>query len=133
MRSEYRILEQEIIRYSIQKASLELGEFRVASTTALRDAGRSTTRDVNDALDDLNDARNSLTSALVNYTIAELALYRDLDVLQVDAGNRVVEPDLAALIALDNGRAGGETRDSRSGEAEATAALVSAGRKDTAR
>ncbi len=131
VRSEYRILEQEIIRYGIQKASLELGEFRVASTTALRDAGRSTTRDVNDALDDLNDARNSLTSALVNYTIAELALYRDLDVLEVNARNQVIEPDLAALIALDKDGAAGETRDSRSGEAGAT--LVSAGRKDGAR
>ena len=48
------------------------------------EAGRADTRDLLEAQRDLLDAQNSATSALVEYTLGRLALYRDLELLRVD-------------------------------------------------
>ncbi len=132
VRDEYRLLEREIIRYGIQQASLTLNEGRAASTVALRNAGRpgGLTTDVLLALDSLNDARNDLTGAIVNFTLARLALFRDLGVLQVNSGNRVVEPDLAVLIA--QGEQNAEQDHGNSGRGDVSSTLLTSSRKDAA-
>ena len=47
------------------------------------DAGRAETRDLLEAQDALLQAQNSLTSARVNYRIAELEIQRDMGVLVI--------------------------------------------------
>jgi len=42
-----------------------------------------TTRDLLDSQDDLLDAQNSLTAALVGHVVAKLNFFRDIGVLQV--------------------------------------------------
>jgi len=69
----------------IQAQAVELAEKRVKSTDLFLQAGRAAIRDVLEAQDDLLSAQNSMTSALVNYRIAELELQRDMGVLKVDA------------------------------------------------
>lgn len=68
----------------IQAQSVVVAEKRVKSSTLFLEAGRIQIRDLLDAQDAFLDAQNSLTSAFVNYRIAELELQRDLDVLQVN-------------------------------------------------
>ena len=67
----------------IQAEAMELAERRVRSTDLLIQAGRAEIRDLLDAQEALLAAQNALTSAAVNYRIAELELQRDLGVLQV--------------------------------------------------
>ena len=58
---------------------------------------RANTRDVLDAQKDLYRAQDEATAALVNYTIAMLRFYRDVEILQV-------KPDgmWQTSVALDN-------------------------------
>jgi outer membrane protein TolC len=67
----------------IQNLSLELAQRRVDSTNLFLQAGRAEIRDLLDAQEALISAQNALTSALVNYRIAELELQRDLGILEV--------------------------------------------------
>ncbi|MFW6337052.1 MAG: hypothetical protein ACOC3G_07975, partial [Phycisphaeraceae bacterium] len=57
--------------------------------------GRAEIRDVLEARESLISARNALTSALVDYRVAELELQRDLGVLEVGADGlwRELSPD----------------------------------------
>lgn len=68
----------------IQAKSVSVAARRVASTDLFLQAGRAEIRDVLEAEEALLSAQNSLTSALVQYRVAELSLQRDLGVLQVD-------------------------------------------------
>ena len=70
--------------YRIQAMSVKLARRRVESTSLFLDAGRAEVRDMLEAQESLVQAQNALTSALVNYRIAELELQRDMGVLQVD-------------------------------------------------
>jgi outer membrane protein TolC len=63
---------------------VELAERRIQSTRLKLDAGRSTTRDLLEAENDLLEARNNTTSALIDYTLNRYALWRDLEILRVD-------------------------------------------------
>lgn len=83
----------------IQAAAVELASRRVDSTRAFLDLGRAQTRDLLEAQDDLLDAQNALTSALVNYRIAELELQRDTGVLLVNEDALWTELDPASLDA----------------------------------
>lgn len=67
-----------------QAAAVDLAEERVRSTRLLLDAGRIETRDLLDAQESLISAQNDLTAALIAYRIAELALLRDLGLLEID-------------------------------------------------
>ena len=83
VRDAYRQLQEAAERYNIQKTSLELAEKRVESTSLLLEAGRLTTRDLLDSQDDLLDAQNNVTAALVDHAITKLRFFRDIGVLQV--------------------------------------------------
>ncbi|MBI4600490.1 MAG: TolC family protein, partial [Planctomycetes bacterium] len=86
VRDAYRRLEREVVSYGIQRASLALAEERVAMTSDLLLAGRSTTRDLLESLSALNGARNALTTALINHAVARLEFLRDSDSLRVTDG-----------------------------------------------
>ncbi|MBM4104216.1 MAG: TolC family protein [Planctomycetes bacterium] len=83
VRNNYRDLLEAAQRYQIQKKSLELAQERVNSTSMLFQAGRAQARDLLDSQDSLLSAQNSTTSTLVDYNIAKLSFYRDIEVLTV--------------------------------------------------
>lgn len=98
LRASLRELVSRKQAYEIQLNSVALAERRVESTTLNFEAGRAETRDLLEAQDDLVAARDDLTRALVDYHLATLALYRDLEALVVDAG--ALRPDDEALLTL---------------------------------
>lgn len=71
-------------RYLIQLSAVELAGKRVRSAQLKLEAGRSSTRDVLEAQEDLLSAQNAATSALIDFALARLRLYRDLELLQLD-------------------------------------------------
>jgi outer membrane protein TolC len=83
VRNNYRSLLEAAQRYQIQKKSLELAQERVNSTSLLFQAGRAQARDLLDSQDSLLSAQNSTTSTLVDYNIARLSFYRDVELLTV--------------------------------------------------
>ncbi|MCK5563742.1 MAG: TolC family protein [Planctomycetes bacterium] len=68
----------------IQTKSVKLAEKRVSSVSLFLEAGRAPILDLLDAQESLLGAQNALTSAIVNYRIAELELQRDMGVLVVN-------------------------------------------------
>ncbi|MBU1340315.1 MAG: TolC family protein [Proteobacteria bacterium] len=83
IRSRLRELLEARETLVIQAKSVELALKRVKSITLFMDAGRAQTRDLLEAQDALLEAQNSLTSARVNYRIAELEIQRDMGLLVV--------------------------------------------------
>jgi outer membrane protein TolC len=83
VRNNYRSLVESAQRYKIQLLSLELAKERVKSTSLLFQAGRVQTRDVLESQNALLSAQNATTSTLVDYNIAKLSFYRDIEVLSV--------------------------------------------------
>ena len=81
----------------IQQKAVALAGRRVASTRLFLDAGRAQTRDLLEAQEDFVAAQNDLTSALVEYRIAELELQRDMGVLRVDERGLFEELDPTEL------------------------------------
>ncbi|HKB17122.1 MAG TPA: hypothetical protein VKF62_13735, partial [Planctomycetota bacterium] len=73
---------------------------RVESATEMKSAGRANTRELLEAQDALLQAQNSFTSALVDYTVSRLSLFRDLGVLQVSPEGLHYEA-IDALLAED--------------------------------
>jgi len=84
LRDELRNLLETRENYRIQTMAVDLAGKRVKSTELFLQAGRAQVRDLLDAQEALVSAQNALTSAIVNYRIAELALQRDMGVLVVD-------------------------------------------------
>ncbi len=83
VRQAYRELTEAAERYEVQLESLKLAQKRFKNTLLLLQYGRANTRDVLDAQEDMFDAQNIRTEALVDYNIAVLNFYRDTGVLQV--------------------------------------------------
>ncbi len=98
VRQAHRRLHQARESYDIQKRSVALAQRRVESTRLLLQAGRVEQRDLLDAEADLLDARNALTAALVDHTIAGLQFARDLGTLTVDDKGQI-----HGWILTDNG------------------------------
>ncbi len=94
IRAELRDLIAQGERLEIQTGAVELAERRVESTLLNQEAGRADTRDVLEAQEDLVAAENRATQALTDYTLAGLALFRDMGLLRVDADGVRVEPVL---------------------------------------
>ena len=67
----------------IQRKAVPLAEKRVASTDLFLQAGRVQVRDVLEAQEALVTAQNALTTAVVAYRLAELALLRDMGQLDM--------------------------------------------------
>ena len=83
VRQAYRDLEETAESYRIQKIGLELAERRVDEQKLLLEYGRGTIRLLLETNDDLVQAQNDLTGALVNHTIAKMSFFRDIGILQV--------------------------------------------------
>jgi outer membrane protein TolC len=84
VRNNLRNLLQSRESLLIQSQAVAIAERRVRQTELLYNDGRIEVREVQDAQNDLIDAQDALTSALVNYRIAELEMQRDMDVLEVN-------------------------------------------------
>jgi len=85
VRTELRTLLESRESVKIQAQSVVVAQRRVRSSNLFLEAGRIQIRDLLEAQDDLLSAQNSLTSAVINYRVAELELQRDMGLLQVDA------------------------------------------------
>ncbi len=83
VREAHRDLTEAAERYKIFSEGLVLAQKRFKDTFLLLQYGRASSRRVLDAQDDLFDAQNSATEALVDYTVATLNFYRDTGVLHV--------------------------------------------------
>jgi outer membrane protein TolC len=85
--------------YVIQVNALTVAEKRVESISMLRDAGRADTRDLLEAQASLLEAQNAVTSALIEYTLARLNLFLDMELLYLEpTGLRL---DTASLEAAE--------------------------------
>ncbi len=83
VRQAYRGLAVTEESYRIQKVGLELAIRRVEEQKLLLEYGRGTIRLLLETEDDLVQAQNDLTGALVNHTIAKMSFFRDVGILQV--------------------------------------------------
>ncbi len=93
VREDLRVLRESRERLSIQTQSVLLAEQRVESTSRFLEVSRAEARDVLEAQTDLVDSRNAQSLEQVRYRLAELALQRDLDLLQVDQNGLWTEFD----------------------------------------
>jgi len=84
VRGELRDLLESRESLKIQARSVVVAQKRVKSTNLFLEAGRAEIRDLLEAQESLLGAQNSLTSAVINYRIAELELQQDMGLLQVD-------------------------------------------------
>lgn len=85
LRDALRNLKARADNFEIQQSALTLSERRRDSTNMNFEAGRAQTRDVLEAQEDLVAAQDAVTAALVDYYLATLGLYRDMEALRVDA------------------------------------------------
>ena len=83
VRGALRSLLETAESYRIQVASVELAQRRVESTNLLLQRGTASARDVLEANAALVGAQNALTGALIDHTLARLALWRDTELLRV--------------------------------------------------
>jgi len=84
VRENLRRLREAEQNYAIQLNSVASAERRVESAELSLEAGRAETRFLLDARSDLLDSLNSSVGALVNYNLARLDLYLDMELLEVD-------------------------------------------------
>ncbi|HKX46096.1 MAG TPA: TolC family protein, partial [Planctomycetota bacterium] len=100
VRDSLRQLTSRREDYLIQTNSVALNERRVENVNLNLEAGRAQTRDLLEAQQSLVESQNSLISALVQYRLAVLALYRDLELLTFDEhGVGLDRERLAELLA----------------------------------
>ena len=99
VREDLRVLLEARERLQIQMQSLQLAQRRVDVTSRLLQAGGRgvEARDVLEAQTDLTDSKNAFSLERVRYRIAELALQRDLDLLQVNEQGLWTELDPKSL------------------------------------
>jgi outer membrane protein TolC len=83
VRDAYRRLREEAESYRTQQKALELANVRVGVSPILWEAGRMNARDYLESQDDLLQAQNNVTAALVSHAIAKLNFFQDIGVLQV--------------------------------------------------
>lgn len=84
IRNRLRDLSESRENLKIQAQSVTLADKRVQSINLLLELGRAAIRDLLEAEEALLQAKNDLTSAAINYRVAELELQRDLGLLQVN-------------------------------------------------
>jgi outer membrane protein TolC len=100
MRDNLRQTRSTAERYQLQLISVTLAERRVRSSEMKQEVGRTDTRTVLESRRSLLAAQNSATSALIDYALARLRLYRDLELLDVDPnGIQLDEASLPRLTA----------------------------------
>jgi outer membrane protein TolC len=84
VRNALRALDAAKEQVDIQANAVRLAERRVESSKMQQEAGRADTRDLLDSQEALVEAQNAEVQARVDYTLARLALYRDMELLRVD-------------------------------------------------
>jgi len=85
VRNDLRNLLEARETLQIQLLAVELARKRVRSTDLFLRAGRASIRDTLESQEALLSAQNAATSALVDYRVAELAIQRDMGVLDVSS------------------------------------------------
>jgi outer membrane protein TolC len=83
VRQAYRDFTETAERYRVQMEGFELARKRFNNTMLLMQYGQANSRRVLDAQEDLFDAQNAATDAVISHTVAMLSFYRDTGVLQV--------------------------------------------------
>ncbi len=102
LRSELRNALTARETFEIQVYSTELAERRVESAQLNLQAGRATTRDILEAQQDLLDSRNLVTSALVEYWLSRLELFRDMELIEMsEDGIEIREERIDEMLAAD--------------------------------
>ena len=91
IRQSLRSMSEARESLKIQKLAVSVAEKRRKSTMLFFDAGRAQIRDVLDAQESLLTARNSYTSAVIDYRVAELEFQRNAGVLEIDKNGIIVE------------------------------------------
>jgi len=87
----WRALDQAKRNYQISGQAVDLASRRLEEQTLLAELGRGEARDLVDAQEDLVDAQNQKTSALVDHTLARLRLWRDMGILYISGDGSWVE------------------------------------------
>jgi outer membrane protein TolC len=93
LRAELRDASARRDSYSIQQYAVDLALQRIESTTLQLDAGLADTRDLLEAQDSLLLAQNALSGALIDYTLARLNLFLDMELLEFDATGIRLAPE----------------------------------------
>jgi outer membrane protein TolC len=83
IRNQLRDMLEARENVTIQAMAVYIARKRVDSVNMFLEAGRAETRDLLEAQDALLSAQNALSSAVVNYRIAELNIQRDMGVLEI--------------------------------------------------
>lgn len=88
IRTAWRNLEVAKRQYELAQISVTLSERRLLEEEAFMVEDRGTARDLIDAQQDLIEARDLLTAALISHTVARLQLWKDMGILfiQKDGG-----------------------------------------------
>jgi outer membrane protein TolC len=86
--------------YAIQLTAVQLAERRVRDSEMRLDAGRASTRDLLESQQALLRAQNAATSALIDFALARLGLYRDLELLDLEEDG--IRLDATRLQALNS-------------------------------
>ena len=100
IRSAMRSMSQTKANLQIQFIAMNLAERRVRNQEILLQAGRADMTVMLEAQDSLVSAKNSLYSAMISYKNQELALQRELGLLDVSVDGTWKESDLIALGVL---------------------------------
>jgi len=88
--------------WNLQAGAVVLAERRVESSDLNLENGKASTRDVLDAEEDLRQALNSRSAALVDYSLSRLGLYLDVEALRVDEDGIGLDPE--SLVKLGAGQ-----------------------------
>ena len=91
IRQNLRSMSEAREGLKIQKLAVSVAEKRVKSTTLFFEAGRAQLRDLLDANESLLTAKNSYTSAVIDYRVAELEFQRNTGLLEIDNNGLMVE------------------------------------------
>lgn len=83
VRRSYRNLKEAYCRYEIEKKNFRIAQDRTNHTLLLLQYDRASTRDVLDAQEDLLDAQDAETEALVDYLVAGIEFLRDTGTMKV--------------------------------------------------
>jgi outer membrane protein TolC len=82
---DWRALDQERISYEIAEQGVALATRRLEEQLLLSELGRGVALDLVDAQEDLVDAQNQRTAALIDHTVARLRLWRDMGILYIES------------------------------------------------
>ncbi len=94
LRDDLRQAATQLEGWKIQQMAVQLADRRIESTQLQLDAGRADTRDLLEAQESLLSAQNSATASLIDYTLARMGLYLDMELLRLDeTGIRLLEPE----------------------------------------